>query len=294
MELRTLRYFLAITEEKNISKAADSLYITQPTLSRQMMELEEELGKTLFIRGKRKISLTEEGMFLRKRAEEILALVEKTETALHSPETELAGDIYIGGGETPAMRLVAHAARALHQNNPHVVFHLFSGNAQDVMEKIDNGLVNFGIFIEPVDLVKYDFIHLPVKDTWGVLMRKDNPLAQKECIQPQDLQDIPLLLSHQTAVKNEISGWMGRRHTKLNIIATYNLLYNASLMVEEGIGSALCLGGIVSTDRESPLCFRPLSPKLEVGLAAAWKKHQVFTKAEEKFLQILKQEIHRE
>lgn len=140
MELRTLRYFLAVTEEKNISKAADSLYITQPTLSRQMMELEEELGKTLFIRGKRKISLTEEGLFLRKRAEEILALVEKTESAFHSLEEEVHGDIYIGGGETQAMRLIARAAHTLHQKNPHVIFHLFSGNAQDIMEKIDNGL----------------------------------------------------------------------------------------------------------------------------------------------------------
>lgn len=292
MELRNLRYFLAIVEEKNISKAADSLYITQPTLSRQMMELEEELGKTLFIRGKRKISLTAEGMFLRKRAEEILALVEKTETALHSPETELAGEIYIGGGETPAMRIVAHAAHTLHQKNPHVVFHLFSGNAQDVMEKIDNGLVNFGIFIEPVDLVKYDFIRLPIKDTWGVLLRKDSPLAQKEHIEAKELRDIPLLCSNQFTVKNEISGWMGKFRSKLNIVATYNLLYNASLMVEEGTGAALCLEGIANTGTESPLCFRPLSPRMEVGLAIAWKKYQVFSKAEEKFLECLKKEIH--
>lgn len=209
MELRTLRYFLAITEEKNISKAAERLYITQPTLSRQMMELEEELGKSLFIRGKRTISLTEQGMFLRKRAEEILSLVDKTETAFHSPEEELSGEIHIGGGETLAMRLIAHAAQSLHQKNPHVTFHLFSGNAQDVMEKIDNGLVNFGIFIEPVDLVKYDFIRLPVRDVWGVLMRKDSPLAQKETVQAKDLCDIPLLCSNQSTVRNEISGWMG-------------------------------------------------------------------------------------
>lgn len=292
MELRTLRYFLAITEEKNISKAAERLYITQPTLSRQMMELEEKLGKTLFIRGKRTISLTEEGMFLRKRAEEILSLVEKTESALHAPEEELSGEIYIGGGETPAMRLIAHAAQSLHQKNPHVVFHLFSGNAQDVMEKIDNGLVNFGIFIEPVDLVKYDFIRLPVKDVWGVLMRKDSPLAQKETIQAKELCDIPLLCSNQSTVKNEISGWMGEYHSRLNIIASYNLLYNASLMVEEGMGYALCLEGIANTSAESPLCFRPFSPKMEVGLTVAWKKYQVFSKAEEKFLECLKKEIH--
>lgn len=292
MELRTLRYFLAITEEQNISKAANTLYITQPTLSRQMMELEEELGKTLFIRGKRHISLTEEGMYLRKRAQEILALVEKTEKTFRSTDDELTGEIYIGGGETLAMRIIARATHKLHKKNPHVVFHLFSGNAQDVMEKIDNGLVNFGIFIEPVDLVKYDFIRLPDKDIWGVIMRKDSPLAQKETIEAKDLCDIPLLLSHQSAVKNEISGWMGEFRSKLNIIATYNLPYNASLMAEEGMGSALCIDGVVNTCTDSPLCFRPLTPKMEVGLAIAWKKYQVFSKAEEKFLECLKKEIH--
>lgn len=290
MELRTLRYFLAITEEKNITKAADALYITQPTLSRQMIELEEELGKKLFIRGKRKIFLTEDGIYLRKRAEEILALVEKTESAFHAPAEELSGEIYIGSGETYAMRLIAHVAHALHQKNPQVTFHLFSGNAQDVMEKIDSGLVNFGIFIEPADLVKYDFIRLPIKDTWGVLMRKDSPLAQKEHIQAKDLLGVPLLLSNQATVKNEISGWIGS--SKLNIIATYNLLYNASLMVEEGIGCALCIDKIANTSEESSLCFRPLAPKLEVGLTLAWKKYQAFSKAEEKFLEYLKKEIH--
>lgn len=291
MELRTLRYFLAVAEEKNISKAAEVLFITQPTLSRQMIELEEELGKTLFIRGKRKISLTDEGIFFQKRAKEILTLVQKTESAFHAPEEELHGDIYIGSGETHAMQLIARVAQKLHSRNPHVNFHLFSGNAHDVMEKIDNGLVSFGLFVEPADLAKYDFMRLPVKDTWGVLMQSDSPLAKLEYIQAKDLLNIPLLCSAQEMVKNEISGWMGDLAKELNIIGTYNLLYNASLMVEEGMGFALCLDKIINTTKDSSLCFKPLYPKIEAGLTLAWKKSQTFSKAEEKFLEYLKTEI---
>ncbi len=291
MELRVLRYFLAVAREETISGAAEVMHVTQPTLSRQMMELEEELGKTLFVRGKRKIFLTEEGMFLRKRAREIVALVEKTEAEFSAPEECLSGDVHIGGGETDAMRLIARAAHKLQRAHPRVAFHIFSGNAEDVMERIDRGLVDFGIFIEPVDLSKYDFVRLPVKDIWGLLMRKNCPLAAREAIQPNDLLGLPLLVSRQALVKNEISGWMGDRHSQLHIVATYNLLYNASLMVEEGMGYALCLDKIVRTPDEGPLCFRPLKPKIEVGLSVAWKKYQVFSKAAESFLEYLKREI---
>lgn len=291
MELRVLRYFLAVVREETISGAAEAMHVTQPTLSRQMMELEEELGKTLFVRGKRKISLTEEGMLLRKRAREIVALVEKTEAEFSAPGECLSGDVHIGGGETDAMRLIARAAHKLQRVHPRVAFHIFSGNAEDVMERIDRGLVDFGIFIEPVDLSKYDFVRLPVKDIWGLLMRKNCPLAAREAIQPNDLLGLPLLVSRQAMVKNEISGWMGDRHSQLHIVATYNLLYNASLMVEEGMGYALCLDKIVRTPDEGPLCFRPLKPKIEVGLSVAWKKYQVFSKAAESFLEYLKREI---
>ena len=291
MELRVLRYFLAIAQEETISGAADAMHVTQPTLSRQMMELEEELGKTLFIRGKRKISLTDEGMFLRKRAQEIIALVEKTEAEFRTPEEGVSGDVYIGSGETDAMRIIAHAAHKLQRDNPHIIFHIFSGNAEDVMEKIDRGFVDFGIFIEPVDLSKYSFVRLPVVDTWGVLMRNDSPLAAQNSIQPNDLLNLPLIISRQSMVKNEIFGWMGDMCNQLNIVATYNLLYNASLMVEEGIGYALCLDGIIRTSGDSSLCFRPLKPKVDVGLNVAWKKYQIFSKAAEKFLEYLKREI---
>mgnify|MGYP002610833116 CR=1 FL=1 len=192
MELRTLRYFLAVAQAKTISAAAEALHVTQPTLSRQMQELEEELGKTLFLRGKRSITLTEEGTFFRKRAQEILSLLEKTTAELRAPDELLSGDIHIGGGETDAIRLIARAARRMRQDHPHVTFHIFSGNAEDVMEKIDRDLVDFGLFIEPVDLSGYEFFRLPVKDRWGVLMRKDAPLAARPSVAPADLRGLPL------------------------------------------------------------------------------------------------------
>lgn len=291
MELRVLRYFLAVAREETISGAAEALHVTQPTLSRQMMELEDELGKTLFLRGKRKISLTEEGLFLRKRAQEIVALVEKTESEFSAAEEAIGGDVYIGGGETDAMRLIARAAHGLQAAHPHIAYHLFSGNAEDVAERLDRGLVDFGVLIEPVDLSKYDFIKLPVTDIWGVLMREDSPLAAKQTIRPDDLLGVPVLCSNQAMVKNEMSGWMGDRYEKLRIVTTYNLLYNASLMVEEGMGYALCLDKIIRTSGGGPLCFRPLEPRLEVGLDLVWKKYQVFSKAAEKFLEYLQREI---
>ena len=284
MELRVLRYFLAVAREETISGAAEAVHVTQPTLSRQMMELEEELGKTLFLRGKRRILLTEEGLFLRKRAQEIVDLVEKTESAFSAADKDIVGEVWIGGGETDAMRLIARAARELQAKHPHIAYHLFSGNAEDVAERLDRGLVDFGIVVEPADLSRYDFIRLPVTDIWGVLMRKDSPLAGKQAIRPEDLLDLPLLCSRQPMVRNEISGWMGTNYEKLHIVTTSNLLYNASLMVEGGMGYALCLDKIVRTSEEGPLCFRPLEPRLEVGLDIVWKKHQVFSKAAAEFL----------
>lgn len=291
MELRVLRYFLAVAREETISGAAEAVHVTQPTLSRQMMDLEEELGKTLFLRGKRRITLTEEGMYLRKRAQEIVSLVEKTESEFSVGEKDIQGDVWIGGGETDAMRLIARAAHKLQAVHPHICYHLFSGNAEDVAERLDRGLVDFGIFIEPADLSKYDFIKLPLTETWGVLMRKDSPLAAKISIRPVELLGLPLFCSRQSMVQNELSGWMGEDYDKLHIMTTYNLLYNASLMVEEGMGYALCLDKIINTGGDSPLCFRPLEPTLEVGLVLVWKKYQIFSKAAAKFLELLQKEM---
>lgn len=293
MEIRVLRYFLAVAREENISRAAEYLHITQPTLSRQIMELEEQLETKLINRGKRnhKITLTEEGMLFCKRAEEIIQLVDKTESEFAVSDEIISGDIYIGSGETDAMRLIIQIAQKLQKDYPHIRYHLFSGNAEDVTEKLDKGLLDFGILIEPANIEKYNYMKLPATDIWGLLMRKDSPLAQKEKITPKDLTAIPLITSRQALVGNELSGWSGQDYEKLNIVATYNLIYNASLMVDEGFGYALCLDKLVNTSESSNLCFKPLTPPLEAHLDIVWKKHHAFSKAAKKFISALKKEI---
>lgn len=289
MEFRVLRYFLAVAREENISAAADYLHLTQPTLSRQLMDLEEELGKKLFLRGNRKITLTEDGVLFRKRANEILELVEKTESEFRAADEAVAGDIYIGGGESEAMRLVAQTARALQRLHPGIRYHLYSGNADDVGERLDKGLLDFGILIEPFDRKKYDSLRLPHRDRWGVLMRRDSPLAALAEIRPEDLLDKPLLHSRQSKVRDGMQAWFGRDMEELNIVGTYNLLYNASLMVEEGVGYALCLDQLINTTGDSRLCFRPLVNQVTAGMDLVWKKYQVFSKAAEKFLEAMRE-----
>lgn len=291
MELRVLRYFLAVAREESISAAAETLHLTQPTLSRQLMDLEEELGKKLFLRGSRKVTLTEDGVLLRKRAAEIVELVEKTESEFHEPEELIGGDIYIGGGETDAMRLLAQAAKEFQTEHPQVRYHLFSGNAEDVTERLDKGLLDFGVLIEPADLKKYDLMKLPATDVWGVLMRKDSPLAGREAIRREELWDKPLLLSRQSLGQNETYALLGRSADSLHIVTTYNLIYNAALMVEEGMGYALTLDRLVNTTGESKLCFRPLEPRQKVGLDIVWKKYQVFSRATERFLEYLQEKF---
>lgn len=289
MELRELKYFLAVAREQSISKAASSLFVTQPNLSRQMQNLEKEVGQRLFIRGTRKITLTEAGRLLYKRAEEIIELYNKTETELNKPITDIRGDIYIGGGESYVMGLIAKAAHEVQKDYPNVKFHLFSSDMVAVSEKLDKGLIDFGIFIEPADLSKYDYLRLPLTDTWGVLMRKDSPLAGKKYITPEDLRDEPLIRSKHSLGKSIISDWFKKSADELNIVATYNLLYNASILVEEGIGYAVGLDKIINTSGDSNLCFVPFYPKLESRLDIAWKKYQVFTKGAEIFLKKLQE-----
>ncbi|CZQ90776.1 LysR family transcriptional regulator [Trichococcus ilyis] len=290
MEFRVLQYFLTIAREESISGAAEFLHITQPTLSRQLKELEEELGKELIIRGNRKITLTEDGMLLRKRAEEIIQLVEKTEAELNADDTEFSGDIYVGGAESEGMRLIARAIARAQSEHPLLKFHLFSGNAEDVSDRLDKGLIDFGVLVEPTNMSKYDFTKLPTKNVWGILMRKDSPLATRESITSKDLRGKALICSNQLLVKNELAGWLGGNERSLNIVTTYNLLYNASLLVEEGERYALCLDGIIATGEDRALCFRPLEPKLEAGLHFVWKKYQVFSKASEYFLGLVQEE----
>lgn len=286
MELRVLKYFIAVAREENITKAAEILHITQPTLSKQLMDLETELGKKLFIRGNRKITLTEEGILLRKRAEEIIDLVSKTESELEQADDTITGNIYIGAGESDAVRYVAKIANALSQKYPLVHFHIESGDAQTVYENLDKGLIDFGLLFGSIDMTKYNSICLPAKDTWGVLMRNDSELSQKEFITPKDLIEKPLIVSRQGISRGELQNWFKSDVEKLNVAATYNLLYNASLFVEEGIGYALCLDKIINTSG-SDLCFKPLSPKLEIGMNIVWKKHQVFSRASDEFLDFI-------
>jgi DNA-binding transcriptional LysR family regulator len=291
MELRVLRYFLAIAREGSITGAADFLHVTQPTLSRQLKDLEQELGKKLFTRSSHSIILTDEGMLLRKRAEEIVDLVDKVEAEFSSMEETISGDVYIGGGETDTMKQIARVVKDLQLSYPNIRYHLYSGNEDDVTERLDKGLLDFGILIQPADLSKYNYINIPAKDVWGVVMRKDSPLAFKDTIQAVDLLNVPLICSRQamkqTFSKNEFADWFGEDFGKLNVVTTYNLAYNAAIMVEEGIGYAIALDKIVNTSSDSNLCFRPLEPRLESGLNIVWKKHQSFSVAADMFLKAI-------
>ena len=284
MELRVLQYFLAVAKEQNISAAAQSLHLTQPTLSRQLKELEEELGKQLMVRGNRKITLTQEGMLLRKRAEEILELVDRAEREVMRSDDAVSGDIYIGTGETDGVRQIARAANRLQACYPGIRFHIVSGDAVDVCERLDKGLLDFGVLLGDIDKTKYHYMELPMKDTWGVLMRRDSPLAHRESVSPRDLWDKPLILSRQVDNKSGLYRWLRREPSELHTVATYNLIYNASLMVDEGMGYAFTLDKLVNTTG-SNLCFRPLKPRLELGMYLVWKKSQIFSRAAELFLE---------
>jgi DNA-binding transcriptional LysR family regulator len=292
MELRVLQYFLAIAREQSIVKAAKSLHLSQPTLSTQIKAMEKELGKQLLIRGtkgSRKVTLTEEGMILRKRAEEILNLVQKAQREISLSDKVIVGDVHIGTGETDAVRIIAKAARELYKTYPGIHYHISSGNAQFVIEQLDKGLIDFGIIFGPIDQTKYNFIEMPFKDTWGVLMLQDSPLAAKAAISPEDLWNKPLIISQQANAQGGLAAWMKKELSELEIVATYNLLFNASLMVEEGLGYAIGLDKIIHTSGNSNLCFRPLTPKKEAGMSIIWKKYQVFSKASEKFMQKMKE-----
>lgn len=292
MELRVLQYFLAVAREQSIIRAAQSLHLSQPTLSTQIKNMEEELGKQLLIRGtkgSRKVTLTEEGMILRKRAEEILDLVEKTEKEITVVDDIVVGDIYIGTGETDAIRLIANAAKKLQESHPGIHYHILSGNSEFVMERLDKGLIDFGLIFNNVDLTRYDALKMPAKDIWGVLMRKDSILAQNEVIRPEDLWDKPLILSQQEDKGGIVTQWLKRKVSDLNIVATYNLVFNASLMVDEGLGYAITFDGIINTTGDSNLCFRPLEPHLESEMSLIWKKYQMLSKPTEKFIGVLQE-----
>ena len=285
MDFRLLEYFLAVAREQNITTAAESLHISQPALSTQLKNLEEELGKQLLIRGvkgSRKVLLTEEGMILRKRAEEMLLLKKRTEEEISGSNEIIAGNVFIGTGETETVRLFAQVAKKLQKKYPDIRYNISSGNAEHVLEYLDKGIIDFGLLFREIDKQKYESIPVPIKDTWGVLMHKDSPLAIKESIQPQDLWDKPLIGPHQKGDDVFLNQWLQRDESQLHIAATYNLIFNASLLVDEGLGYALCYDKLINT-QDSNLCFRPLYPRLEVKGYIVWKKYQVFSKAPELF-----------
>ncbi|MBO5093846.1 MAG: LysR family transcriptional regulator [Lachnospiraceae bacterium] len=293
MDIRILQYFLTVAREESITKAAKQLHMTQPPLSRQLKDLENELGKQLLIRGSKKVTLTEDGMLLRKRAEELVDLMEKTKAELTSSEEYINGEIYIGCGETEAISFLAQAAQNLQKQHPLIHYHIYSGDAERVTERLDKGLIDFGLFVGPVDINKYDYMRLPMKDTWGVLMRSDSPLAEKNVICAEDLWDKPLIISHQASANSEMFTWLRADVSKLNIVATYDLIYNASLFVKKGFGYVIGLDKIINTAGDSGLCFRPLSPTLEAGLCIAWKKYQIFSRASSAFLHQLQNELEK-
>ena len=278
MELRVLQYFLAVTREQSISAAAEALHLSQPTLSRQIKDMEEELGKQLLIRGSRHVTLTEEGMILRKRAEEIMELVHKAEAEIALSDEYITGDITIGAAETNGVRFLTKATKALQVHYPDIHIHMISGDKVSVLESLDRGLTDFGLVFGSFDTSRYESIPVPMRDRVGVLMRRDSPLAQKETVSIADLRSLPVIVSRQMLQDKDFVS------EKLNIAGSYNLLFNGSLMVEEGLGYALCLENIINVSGDSDLCFRPLFPEIMHSMSVVWKKYQVFTKAAEKFL----------
>ena len=288
MDIRVLRYFLAVAREESISGAAESLHLSQPTLSRQLSDLEEEIGKTLFIRGSRRITLTEHGTLLRKRAGEIIDLMEKTTKELTASEESIAGDIYIGAGETEAVHYLTRAARRLQERYPEVHFHIASGDTVDVIEQLDKGLIDFGLLFGAVDEKKYSSIALPSYDVWGIIMLRDDPLAQKEFVTAADMEGKPLIVSRASPESGSLFGQV----ISNNVVGSYSLVYNGSLMVADGLGYMLCLDKILNVTGDSPLCFRPLMPEIKAHMSVVWKKYQVFSKASQAFLSVLKEDSH--
>lgn len=295
MEIRVLKYFLTVSEIGNITKAANSMHLTQPTLSRQLQELEKELGQKLFIRGNHSVSLTPEGIILRKRAQEIIDLVDKTETEFTSFKDEIMGDIFIGSGETKSIKLITDVMKTLKKDYPKIKFHIVSGDSGDLVERLDKGLLDFCVLIQPFNLEKYDYIDLGEKDTWGLLLRKDDPLADKKSIKIEDLMELTLIISRQAIRKtdenNVFLNWFGNNFENLNIAGTYNLIYNAAIMTEDRIGYAMGLDKLINTTANTSLCFRPLNPKLEVGISVVWKKNQVFSRPAKLFLEQLRKKL---
>ncbi len=271
MDIRQLRYFLAVCAEGNMSRAAQALHVTQPTLSRQIAELERELGCTLLVRGSRSVSLTEQGLYLRRRAEEIVDLADRTASELVQGEGPLEGDVRIGAGESEGMRVVAEAAQRFRGSHPHVRFHVRSGNGADVAGWLDQGLVDFAVLVSYRDAGRFARIRLAPADAWGVLMREDCALARRAAVSPADLAGLPVIASAQALESGELTAWFGDLADDVDVAATYTLVLNAAALVRAGVGYALALGGLAPTGAGSGLAFRPLDPPAASAIDFAWK-----------------------
>lgn len=291
IETRLLQYFLAVAEEQSITKAAEYLHISQPTLSKQMMDLEEALGRQLLVRGRKKITLTEEGTFLRGRAQEIISLMDKTESAFRENEQSISGDVYIGCGEHRSTFTIMQIIRSIQEEYPDIRFHFFSSNADAIIERLDKGLLDMGFLLEPEITPRYDNKKLPLREAWGILMRKDSPLADVETISFAMLADLPLIMPSQTSNRGRMKAYFTEANVNPHVVSTYNLIYNAGLMVEAGIGYALCIDELINTAGSHPLTFRPLSPELYSDVYLFTKKYQVFSKAAKLFLSRLEANI---
>ena len=287
MELRVLQYFLVVAREENITKAASLLHITQPTLSRQLMSLEEELGVKLFRRGKHSIVLTEDGMLLRRRAQEIVDLAEKTAKELMHGEEAVSGEISIGCGEPQNMKPLAEIMASFQQKYPDVSFHIYTAIADDVKERLENGTLDMGLLLEPVEISRYHYVRRPLKEKWQVLMRRDSRLAKREKIRPEDLVGVPLIMARRQSVRNQLENWFGYDREKLRIVSTCNIShYNQSVMVESGIGVALVMD--FSCNQET-LCMRPFDPKIESGCVLVWKKNLALSPVLKRFIEYTKE-----
>lgn len=281
MDIRTMQYYLAVVREGTISAAAEALHVAQPSLSRQMKELEEELGASLFVRGNRRITLTEEGMVLRKRAEEMVRLMQMTEEEISRVKNHVSGSVRIGAGESWSFHYLSRTAAAIAAAHPDVRFHITSGDTQDLMNELADGLIDFAVIFTDVDHTLYETIPLPAEDSFAVLMPKESPLAEKKAIRFSDLKDYPVIVSR--ASEPFFSG--SKTLSSLNIVATYNLIYNASLLVEDGLGYAICFDRLINTTGDSRLCIRPLIPRIENAGNLIWKKYQVFSPAVRLFIE---------
>lgn len=290
MEIRVLRYFLEIARTSNMSRAAETLHISQPTLSKQMKDLEQELGKKLFRRGSSSVSLTDEGMLLRKRAEDILEMVDKTINEFSELDNITGGEVHIGCAESHQIKYLAQTIKKFKKKYPLFRYHLTSGNTEQVAERLDRGLIDFAVIVEPPDLSKYNYLEVPGTNTWGLVLRKDVPLAQKEKICVDDLTNLDLICSAQ-AMQTDIPRWCGEKADMLNVSATCNLTYNGSVFVKEGLGYMLTFDKLADTGADSELCFRPLEPPLETKMYVIWKKYQVFTPIAELLIDEMKNKL---